>query len=561
MVNNHAIEYAERVTKKQIPAPKYVVKQCREFLNVANGKNKTYMLDAKKIEFIEKTLNLLVMPKGLRAGEPLSQCLAGFQWLLITAVLATVYRDNPKKRRYETAVLEIARKQGKTLLVGVIFILLFLLEPRFSKFYSVAPDGALSREVKDAIEAIIKSSPALNGLYNNKQKFKILRDSIKFSIKESEYKPLAYSNNRLDGKLPNVFLADEVGALPNNSAIESMRSGQLTILNKLGFVISTKYPTTSNPMEDEVEYSKKILDGQIKNDTVFSLLYEPDNRKAWTSNDTIIYHANPLALEVPQIMQDLLNKRQQAIEQPSRRSNFLCKHLNIIHASTAESYVSIDDLKECQVDAINWQGREVFVGLDLSMSGDNTAVTFLTFDEYGDLLIMPMCFIPSGRIAEKSKFEKLDYNQFIENNQVIACGDSVIDYCTIEDYILNIEKNYQVKINSVGYDRYNAISTANKLQANGLECVEIKQHSSVLHSPIKLLAELISNHKVKFIFNDLYIENFNNCRCTYDTNLNRYLNKKKSNGKIDMVMATVNALYLAQQAELNRQQAGWSVCE
>ncbi len=38
------------------------------------------------------------------------------------------------------------------------------------------------------------------------------------------------------------FLADEVGALPNSYAIESMRSGQLNILNKLGCIISTKYP-------------------------------------------------------------------------------------------------------------------------------------------------------------------------------------------------------------------------------------------------------------------------------------------------------------------------------
>ncbi len=559
MSNNKAVLYAEQVIKKQIPAPKYVKKQCKEFLSIAKGKNKKYVLDNKKIEFIEKTLSLLVMPKGLKAGEPLSRCLAGFQWLLIIAVLGTVYRDNPKKRRYETAVLEIARKSGKTLLVGVIFILLFLLEPKFSKFYSVAPDGSLSRECKDAIESIIKSSPALNGLYQNKQKFKILRDSIKFSIKESEYKPLAYSNNRLDGKLPNVFLADEVGALPNNSAIESMRSGQLTILNKLGFIISTKYPSVNNPMEDEVEYAKKILDGSIKNDSVFALLYEPDSKKSWATNDKIIQHANPLALEIPEIMDDLRNKRQQAIEQPSRRENFLCKHCNIIHQSTAESYVSIDDLKQCQVDNIKWQGREVFVGLDLSMSGDNTAVTFLSFDEYGDLLIEPMCFIPSGKIQEKSKFEKLDYQSFIDSGQVIACGDSVINYGDIEQYILSIENTYQCKINSVGYDRYNAISTANKLQSEGLECIEIKQHSSVLHAPIKLLSELISNNKVKFVFNDLYIQNFLNAKCTYDTNLNKYINKKKSSGKIDMVMATVNALYLAQQAELQRQSAGWSV--
>ena len=86
-MQNKAITYAEKVVKKQIPAPKYVKKQCKEFLLIAKGKNKKYILDNKKIEFITKVLNILIMPKGLKAGQPLSQCLAGFQWLLITAVL------------------------------------------------------------------------------------------------------------------------------------------------------------------------------------------------------------------------------------------------------------------------------------------------------------------------------------------------------------------------------------------------------------------------------------------------------------------------------------------
>ena len=80
----------------------------------------------------------------------------------------------------------------------------------------------------------------------------------------------------MDGKLPNVFLADEVGALPNSYAIEAMRSGQLNILNKLGCIISTKYPTANNPFEDEVNYAKRVLDGTQADDTVFSLLYEPE---------------------------------------------------------------------------------------------------------------------------------------------------------------------------------------------------------------------------------------------------------------------------------------------
>ena len=109
-----------------------------------------------------------------------------------------------------------------------------------------------------------------------------------------------------------MFLADEVGALPNPYALEAMRSGQLTILNKLGCVISTKYPRMKNPFEDEVAYAKKVLDDVTEDETVFALLYEPDDPTRWMDDDLILMHGNPLALEVPEIWEDLLQKRQQA---------------------------------------------------------------------------------------------------------------------------------------------------------------------------------------------------------------------------------------------------------
>ena len=57
--------------------------------------------------------------------------------------------------------------------------------------------------------------------------------------------------------------------MPNTYAIEAMRSGQLTILNKLGIIISTKYPTITNPFEDEVEYAKRVLTGAVEDDKTF----------------------------------------------------------------------------------------------------------------------------------------------------------------------------------------------------------------------------------------------------------------------------------------------------
>lgn len=534
--------YADAVVAKKINAPKYVVKQCKKFNKIANNRDKRYRINEDRVDLIDGMLDLMIMPKGLAIGKTIKEAMAGFQWLFIIAVLCTVYKDDPERRRYETAILEICRKNGKTFLIAVLFILLLFIEPKFSRFYSVAPDGALSREVQTAIREIIASSPHLV------QKFKIRRDDILCKVTESQFFPLNYSNSRLDGKLPNVFLADEVGALPNNYAVEAMRSGQLTILNKLGCIISTKYPTIDNPFEDEVEAAKRSLDDvEGSDDAVFALLYEPDDKKCWMSNDKILEHGNPLALEVPKIMEDLLKKRASAIARPRLRENFVTKHCNIIYSGIGtETYIPIDALQRCRVDKIDWQGRDVWLGVDLSISTDNCAVAMVA-EEDGNILARVQTFFPAGKIEEKTLEEKVDYYELEKAGCCIGCGDQTIDYSVVEEYVMGLEEKYGVFIVGIAYDRYNAMSSAQKWENANLDTVIVRQHSDTLHPPTKLLKEYVLNKHFQYEENPLMEINFQNAQCTEDTNRNMYVNKKKSRGKVDIVVSLINAIYLVQQ--------------
>lgn len=551
MLDNKAYQYAKKSVRSKY-VPKYVKKQCREFIKIADKKNKKYYLNENKVNQIENILKLLIMPKGLKAGKSLYECTCGYQWLFYISILAVVYRNNPEKRRYETAILEIARKNFKTYTIATLFILLFLMEPRFSKFYSVAPDGALSKEVKNAIEETLKSSPLIY-LHKGEPRFKILRDSIKFNLKDIIMIPLSYSNSRMDGRLPNVFLADEVGALPNPYPIEAMRSGQLNILNKLGCIISTKYPTINNPFEDEVKYAKRVLDGLEEDETVFALLYEPDDIKNWTTDDLILKQSNPVALEIPEIWEDLLKKRARAIAIESARENFLTKHCNIIYQGMGtEAFIDINDLQQCRVSHIDWTGRNVYLGVDLAMTNDNCSVGMVA-EEEGKILAEAMPFIPEGRIDEKTQIEKVDYRSFIDAMKCVACGNKTVDYGVIEDYVFHIEEKYKVHVVALGYDRYNCLSSAQKWvngdggKYQGINCIQIRQHSDTLHPPTKLLQEKIANKEFEYVENKLLEINFENARCTYDTNMNRYVTKKKSNGKVDIVFSILNATYLLQQ--------------
>lgn len=538
------------IAKKTIKAkttPKYVKIQVKEFIKVWDGKDKKYKISEKKLAQIERILQILNMPRGLKAGQPLSECTTDYQWIFYVAILCTVYRENEAKRRYETGVLEICRKNFKTYTISTIFILLFLTEPMFSKFYSVAPDGSLSREIREAMAETIRSSPLIYE-YKDQKRFKILRDYILFTPTQTRYEPLSFSTSRMDGKLPNAFCADEVGALPMSYPIDAMRSGQLNILNKLGFIISTKYPTIDNPFEDEVKYSKRVLDGLEKDETRFSLLYEPDRTDRWETDDLILKQANPVALEVPEIWEDLLKKRAYAIAVESARENFVTKHCNIIYQGIGtETYVDVKDVQACKVSHIDWTGRVVYLGFDLSQSDDNTSVAMVSVDDDNNILADVFAFIPEDRVEEKSLHEKVNYRELLRTGKVIACGDRVIDYAVVEAFILEIEARYGVQVQAIGFDRWNALSSAQKLERRGYNLVEIRQHSSVLHPPTKRLREMILSGQFEYEENPLLEINFQNARCVKDTNGNQYVNKKKSKGKVDMVVSLINAMYLVEQ--------------
>lgn len=546
MRSNKAYEFCKESVNKET-TPKYVKLQMRKWMEIAEGKNKKYIVSEKKVSQIENILRVLIMPKGLKAGQTLFEATCGYQWFFYIAILCTVHRDNENRRKYEVGLLEICRKNFKTYTIATIFILLFLTEPKFSKFFSVAPDGALSREIREAIAETIKSSPLVYE-YKDTKRFKILRDYIMFKPTQTQYIPLSYSTSRMDGRLPNAFCADEVGALNISYPIEAMQSGQLNILNKLGFIISTKYPTIDNPFEDEVKYSKEVLDGLQEDETRFSLLYEPDNTKDWETDDLILRQANPVSLEIPEIWEDLIKKRAKAIAVESARENFVTKHCNIIYQGQGtETFIDVKDVQECKVASIDWTGRVVYLGLDLSESNDNTSVSMVAVDENNKILVESFAFIPEGRIDEKSAYEKVNYRELIKTGKVIACGDRVIDYAEVENFILNIEKRFGVQIQAIGYDRWNALSTAQKLEKAGFNCVEIRQHSSVLHPPTKRLKEAVLNGTFAYANNRLLEINFQNARCVYDTNRNMYVNKKKSSGKVDMVVSLINAMYLVEQ--------------
>ena len=154
---SRAVEYAQWcIQPNNDKVPIYVKRQAIQWLAIADGKNAEAYVDVDTLAVVSGLLKIMVHP-DLHCS--MYEGLEDYAWLLIVAALCTMSQDG--SRYYQTVLLEISRKNFKTFNSAVIFILLMLTEPKFGRFFSVAPDLALSSELKMAIRKIIKSSPLL----------------------------------------------------------------------------------------------------------------------------------------------------------------------------------------------------------------------------------------------------------------------------------------------------------------------------------------------------------------------------------------------------------------
>lgn len=357
-------------------------------------------------------------------------------------------------------------------------------------------------------------------------------------------------NNKL--RKANVFLADEVGALPERYAISAMKSSQINMLNRLGIMISTAYPSEDNPMIEEVSYAKKVLDGAIDDETYFSLLYEPDDKKRWKTNDNIIFHSNPLALDIPDNLEYLYQQRKLAIEVATERTNFLTKHLNIfLQSDQQDVYLDIDKWKKCGVKDIDFTGKEVTVALDLSLTTDLTAISMM-YKENGQYFVKAIGFLPEESLANRR--EKIDYRALEGENECIITKGAIVDYNQVEEYIRGIEDMYNCSIKCIVADPFNATQMLLSL-AEDYEVIELKQSYTNLSPPTKEFRNEVYKGNVVYQKSKLFDWNVGNAITRKDKNENEMLDKgNKNKQRIDLIAATIFAF-----SQVYQQEEDWAI--
>ena len=431
----------------------------------------------------------------------------------------------------------------KSFLTALLEVLIMLRSERFAQHAIGGKTREIAGIVKRETEQLIKASPLLA------KYFKLTRDRLTCLINDCFMKALSGEANNINGLLLTSYIVDEVANMETQDIIGALKLSQMSVRgSRLAIYISTQYDLEYNAFNELIDYHKKCLDGAVElPDNVLSLLFELDEGDDYTDESNWI-KASPLQMTFENGRQFLRGEFKKGLEVPTTMREFRIKILNErISGVATESFLPLQDIQKGRIkeEEFDWRGKEVYLGVDLSQTTDNTSVSMVHYDKTKEeFYSKTWAFIPEDCVYQKSKIEKIPYHTFIEQGYCFACGDRVISYKFVEDFVSNLESKYGVIIKGIGYDRFNCVSSANKWADKGYSTIEVKQHSTILNGGTKLLKEAILQNRFFYIRNRLLEINFANTRTMYDTNLNQYIHKKKSTGKIDMVAAMLNAMVL-----------------
>ncbi len=549
MLLEKALRYAKKVVAGKEITTKEVIVQCAWFirdLEKQEDEDYPYYLDEEELNRIQGILTLLNFATGLGViGKNILEGLEDFQAFFIVNIFGWRFKDNKEKYRYRDVTLFIPRKNAKTFICALILIILMLTEDNYSEFYSICLDRDLAGEVKKAMTQIIDASPAIGKYFKTST---TLSGKITCKITNSFYQARTAEANRNNSIRPSAFIADEVGAFRDNKNIAAMKSGQLNVKNPLRFKLTTAYAETESIMIEELDYIRKVYDGVVEDDRMFALLYYAEEEHAW--DDIGLMQANPLRIE--ENYQEIRDNRKTALEKPSERAEFLTKHMNIfVNDIKEDPYIVFDRWKKCEVKKIDLQGKEVAVGVDLSLTTDLTAVDIL-YKEDGKYYIKAHAFLPENSI--NTRREKIDYRQMAELDYCTITKGDIVDYNLVESHIRSIEETYNCKIKVIVSDPFNAVQMMQSL-AEDYEVILIKQTYGNLSPPLKSFRNDVYLGNVVYEENKLLDWNMSNATTvtgrTTDDILLAKVNKNKH--RIDMVMAAIFAyskIYL-DDTELN----------
>jgi phage terminase large subunit-like protein len=187
-------------------------------------------------------------------------------------------------------------------------------------------------------------------------------------------------------------------------------------------------------------------------------------------------------------------------------------------------------------------GRRCFIGMDLSSTKDLTAIVGVFPDDDGPGFdVLAEFFVPQESIRERSKTDRVPYDQWAREGYLVATPGNRVDYEVVRQTLQAWGVEFQVR--AIAYDPWNAVDLTTRLsEQDGFVCIPMRQGFASLSAPTKSLEVAILSKALRHDGHPVLWWNMKNVAVEQDATGNLKLSKKVSTERIDGVAALVMAV-------------------
>lgn len=472
------------------------------------------------------------------------------------AMLAAMFGfiDDEGRRRYREVVLIVAKKNGKSLISSIVGLYLQVGdgEPG-AEVYAVATKKDQAKIIWGEAKRMVNKSPELRKL------IKPLVGEMDCAVNESVFKPLASDTDTLDGLNVHGALMDEVHQWRDGMALYNIIADGTTAREQPMTLITTTAGVVREDIYDnKYEYAAKVIigyddpDAGIVDDHFLPFIYELDAREEW-EDERCWPKANPGLGTIKNIRQ-LRDKVRKAQQSPDLQRNLLCKEFNIRETSGG-SWLSFDDINnETLFDVAELRPRYGVGGADLSSTDDLTAACVIfMLPECSDIYVIPMFWIPADLVERHINEDKVRYDIWIDKGWVRTCPGNRINPDAVREWFLEVQSEYDIYLNLVGYDSWSAELWVNEMKRSFGDSTmrPVIQGKKTLSNPMKMLAKDLQAHKIIYNNNGVLKWCMANTCVDEDRNGNiQPIKSRKPTQRIDGLAALLDA-YTILQDNLN----------
>ncbi len=480
------------------------------------------------VRWIEK---YAVHVQGEWAGKPL--LLEPFQKFIVRSLFGWKRAD--KLRRFRTAWIEEARKNGKSSLAAAIGLLLLVAdgEPG-AEVYASATKRDQAKIVWGTAARMVRRSASLQ------RAARAYRTVI--TCGDGKFEALGSDANTTDGLNPSANIVDEVHAHKTRELWDVLDTALGARRQPLTLAITTAGRRGTETIGwEQHEYARQVLEGVLEDDALFAFIAAADEGDDYFSVDAQ-KKANP-GYGVMVKPDYLARQAEKAQRQPSFLNEYLRLHLNI-WTSQITRWLSVERWDECDgapLDLAALAGRSCYGGLDLASKLDLAAFVLVFPDEDGDdITLLPRFWIPEATIEEHARRGQRHYETWAREGCLSVTPGDVIDYDVIRAGVNELGQRFAIQ--EIGFDPWNATQIATQLEADGFVMVQTRQGYKTLSEPSKDLEAKVVGRKVRHGGHPILRWCVSNAVVDTDPAGNIKPAKDKASGKIDGVVATVIAL-------------------